>query len=715
MLVGKAARKKNVSIHKALGNEGSYEKELKPSQESALKGSLQETTSIITVIPILILLLVSFAVYFSALYGDFVYDDASQIVDNPWIRDIRNIPMIFSKSVWSFEPGIVISNYYRPLMHIVFMLNYHLFSLKPWGFHLVNILFHCGVSVLVFLIIRRVLTEPRVTTSSVYLSPPFIAAMLFASHPIHTEAVTWTSGLPDVAFTFFYLLSFYLYVRSQTILSGSYLFSIVCFAVAAFFKEPALTLPVVLVAHDYVFRGERTRFPDYVKRYIPYLVIGVGYLALRIHALGEFAPQKRYVTLSAYQYAINVFPLFIQYLEKLLVPLNLNAFYVFHPIASLFELKGILSLMATAVFAVLFPIALKKNRVAFLGLLFVTVPLLPVLYIPALGENTFTDRYLYLPSVGYVLLLVIFLSWAKKKLPRAVMSITIVFAAIWGLYTIGTITRNNVWKDNLKLWTDTVKKSPDSEIAHDNLGLAYASQGQWDRANAEYQTVLRLKPDSEIAHNNLGLAYASQGQWDRAIAEYQTVLRLKPCFAEAHYNLGVACASQSQVGRAIAEYQTALRLKPDYAEAQNNLGIAYASQGQVDRAIAEYQAILRLKPDYAEAHYNLGLAYESQSQVGRAIAEYQAVLRLKPDYAEAHNNLGIAYASQGQVGRAIAEYQAILRLKPDFAEAHYNLGITYASQGQVGRAIAEYQTALRLKPDFYEARQRLNDIFSRRH
>jgi protein O-mannosyl-transferase len=258
---------------------------------------VQKTTSIIKFIPILILLLVSCAVYFNALSGNFVYDDTSQIVDNPWITNIRNIVTIFSKSVWSFQPG-AITNYYRPLMHMVYMLNYHIFGLKPWGFHLVNILFHCGVSVLVFLVIRRFLTEQRVTTSSVYLSPPFIAAMLFALHPIHTEAVTWIAGLPDVAFTFFYLLSFYFFIRSKAVRSGSYLFSVVSFAIAAFFKEPALTLPVVLFAYDYVFQKDQPYFPDYVKRYVPYLVIAVGYLALRIHALGGFAPAKMLFSFS---------------------------------------------------------------------------------------------------------------------------------------------------------------------------------------------------------------------------------------------------------------------------------------------------------------------------------------------------------------------------------------------------------------------------------
>ncbi|HAM53054.1 MAG TPA: hypothetical protein DCP92_21010, partial [Nitrospiraceae bacterium] len=483
--MGKASRRKKGLINETLTSQGRHKKESRTCQEPPSKGGLHRMTSLLVYIPILILLFVCFAAYFNALSGDFVYDDELQIVDNPWLRDIRNMPTIFSKSVWSFQPEVSTSNYYRPLMHFVYLFNYHLFGLKPWGFHLVNILFHCGVSVLVFLVIQKILTEQNVSQPSIYLSPPFIAALLFASHPIHTEAVTWIAGLPDVAFTFFYLLSFYLYVRSKAILSGSYLLSVVCFAFAVFFKEPALTLPLILFTYDFVFREGQTRLLDYVKKYLSYLLIGVGYLTLRILALGGFAPEKRHVTVSAYQYVINVFPLFVRYLEKLLLPINLNAFYVFHPIASLYEVEGASSLMATVLFMLLFPIALKKNRAVFLGLLLVTVPLVPVLYIPALGENTFTDRYLYLPSVGYVLLLAIFLSWVRVRLPRAAKNIVIIFLMTMGLYTVGTISRNSVWKDNSNLWSDTVRKSPDSTMAHNNSGLAYAFKGQLDMAIAE--------------------------------------------------------------------------------------------------------------------------------------------------------------------------------------------------------------------------------------
>jgi tetratricopeptide (TPR) repeat protein len=665
-------------------------------------------------LPVLIIVLFSFSVYFTALFGDFVYDDMDQILKNPWIKDIRNIPTIFFNSTWSFNPEISTSNYYRPLMHVLYMFNDYLFGLKSWGFHLINILFHCGVSVLVFLVIWSFLTENRASVPLVYLSPPFIAAMLFAAHPIHAEAVTWIAGLPDVAFTFFYLLSFYLYIRSKGGVSRDYLFSVVCFTLAAFFKEPALTLPIILLAYDYVFGELRTRPIYHAKRYIPYAIIGAVYLVLRMRALGGFAPQRRYEMLSSYQYVINVFPLFIHYLEKLLLPLNLNAFYVFHPIASLLELKGILSFIGTIVFLVFLYLALKKSRVVFLGLLFVTVPLLPVLYIPALGENTFTERYLYLPSVGYVLVLAVLFSWAMEKVPRAGRSITIitiVSIAIVALYTAGTIDRNTVWKDNFNLWSDTVKKSPESADAHNNLGNVSTSKGQLDRAIAEFQMALRLKPDFTEAHDNLGNAYKSKGQLDKAIAEYQTAIRLEPDDADAHNNLGAAYISTSQLDMAIGEYQMALRLKPDFIEAHNNLGNAYKSKNQLDKAIAEYQIALHLEPDDADVHKNLGVAYVSIGQLDKAIAEYQIALHLKPGDADVHNNLGTAYAYKSQLDKAIAEYQMALRLKPDFAMAHKNLGAAYAADGQLDKAIAEYQMALRLKPDYALAHYNLAVVY----
>jgi len=594
MSVGKASRKKKGSTNEALGNQGRQEKELKPSQQPPSKSNLQKTTSIIAFIPILILLLVSFVAYFNALFGDFVYDDMTQIVENPWIKDVKSITMIFSKSVWSFGGGPVVSNYYRPLMHLVYMLDYHLFGLKSWGFHLVNILFHCGASVLVFLIIRRLLAKQSATTSSVYLSPPFIAAMLFATHPIHTEAVTWIAGIPDLSFTFFSLLSFYFYTRSQT--TGNYLLSIMSFSIAVFCKEPALTLPIFLVAYDHLYRKEENLSTVRLSRHIPFISVAIIYLTLRTYALGGFAPKQRHAELSTFQYIINVFPLFSQYIKKIFVPLDLNAFYVFHPIASLYEMRGWLSCIIAALFIFLSCVAWKKQKAVFFGLIFFAIPLLPVLYIPGVGENTFTERYLYLPSVGLSILVASFIKWARAEIPKVGYGATVGFLLLIGMYSVGTINRNTVWRNNVALYTDTIKKSPGAFAIRNNYGNILARRGQIDAAIEQYQAALTANPNYDEAHSNLGLAFFEKGLIDKAIEQYQIALKLNPAYSNAYNNLGTAYGASGSIDGAIEQLQIAIKLNPANADAYSNLGRAYREKGLLDKSIEYFDTAVKLDP-----------------------------------------------------------------------------------------------------------------------
>jgi tetratricopeptide (TPR) repeat protein len=508
--------------------------------------------------------------------------------------------------------------------------------------------------------------------------------MLFASHPIHTEAVTWIAGLPEVAFTFFYLLSFYLYILFRDGSKRGYLLSLLSFSIATFFKEPALTLPIMLIAYDYQMKKfDETLFVS-SKRYIPFIVLSGIYLLVRYYALGSVVPRESYADLSNYQFIINIFPLFREYLTSLLWPFNLNFWHTFHPISTLFEANGMISLVVTVIFIIVVALAAyKRDKVYFIGLLLLIAPLLPAFYIKGISGKPFAERYLYLPSVGYVLLLATSLSWAKDKLPFAAKSIMIVFIMILGSYTVGTISRNNIWENEFHLWSDTVRKSPDSAVAHSELAQAYASRGQLDAAIAEVQKLLLLEPDSVNGHVSLGKLYEAQGELDRAIVEFQT----------------------------------ALRLKPDSIDARNaisRIGNAYISQGQLDKAMTGFQSVIRLRPDDATTHIDLGKVYASQGRFDKAIAELQAALRLKPDSAVAHIGLGNVYTAQGQLDRAISEFQTALRLKPDSAIAHFGLGNVYAAQGQLDKAIAEFQTALRLKPDFSEARKRLYNINSRR-
>jgi tetratricopeptide (TPR) repeat protein len=686
-------------------------------RDTVLSGPMRKR---IPALLILILFLVSFAVYFNALFNDFAYDDTDQVLNNHWIRDVQYIPDIFSESAWGFQGETTISNYYRPLMHLLFMLNYHVFGLRPWGFHLLNILFHAGVSVLVFVITSRLLSDSSPSSQlkekgfvGSLLSPPFVVALLFATHPIHSEAVAWVSGVPELSYTFFVLLSLYFYMRFTEGTKGMYPLSVLSFSIATLCKEPALMLPILLVAYDYIFRKQEAGYLPFLRRYLPYFLVAGAYLGLRYHALGGFSPREPHIVLSAYGYMINVFPLFIQYLETLLLPFNLNAFHVLHPISSLLETMGIVSFAVTAAFAVVTFIAFKKQSKVCFGLLVIAFPLLPSLYIPAVGENVFAERYLYLPSFGFVLLIALALSWTKAVRPRLASGLVVISLAVAMVYSVGTVNRNALWRDDLTLFTDTVRKSPDAALPHSNLGAAYLDQNRLGDAVNEFVSALKLKPDYAEALNNLGIAYGKQNRLGDAVNEFISALKLKPDYAEALNNLGNAYLKQNRLGDAVNEFISALKLKPDFAMAHYNLGLTHAKQNRLDNAVDEFISALKFKPDFAEAHYDLATTYADQNRLDEAVTEFIIALKLKPDYAEAHNSLGTTYGEQNRLDEAVTEFIIALKLKPDYAEAHYNLGTTYAKQNRLDDAVNEFISALKLKPDYPKASNNLGICYER--
>jgi tetratricopeptide (TPR) repeat protein len=550
------------------------------------------------------------------------------------------------------------------MVHISNMVIYHIFGLEPWGFHLVSILLHAGVSVVVFLLLSRLYREYRPSTPFSYL-PAFIAALLFATDPIHTEAVTWISALTEVAFTFFCLLSFYLYLRSKGGFDGDYLLSVVSFLFAAFFKETALALPMIIVVYDYVFRKKENHLRDYLKMYIPYIAVVAVYLILRFHAIGAFSPLKRHMELSTYQYMINVFPLFAQYLGKLVLPLNLNAFHVLHPIASLPEPKGILSLIIIVAFVAFAIIVSKKNKLAFFSLFFVVIPLLPVLYIPGLGENTFAERYLYLPSFGFVMLLGLLISRVRGNSAGRADGVILLSIVLIGLYSAGTFYRNTVWKDDYTLFSDTVKKAPDSASVRYSLGTTLLYKGNVDEAIENFRTAEKLAPNDALAYYNLGVAYYSKGLKEESIEQLQAAVKMKPDFAKAHYNLGIAYSSEGRTDEAIEQFKTAVKLRPDYVKAYDNLGKAYYSKGLTEEAIKQLETAVKLRPDSANICYNLGVAYNSAGLTDEAIEQFETVVKLNPNFAEAHYDLATLYKKRGLEDEAMKEFRTAIRIKPN--------------------------------------------------
>lgn len=501
-------------------------------------------------IAITIILIASFGIYANTLFNGFVYDDVDQVLKNPWITDVKHIPAILFSPVWSFlkEFEDVKTNYYRPMMNLIYMAEYHIFDLKPWGWHLVNILFHAVNSSMVFLIALALFSTTdtsaiqKTKEQRTSLLPAFLTAMLFASHPINTEVVAWVACIPELSFTFFYLLSFYLYIKqyyySTTLSQGTRwrLISVVSFFLAALSKETALTLPVLLIIYDY-FKGER-EWRTLLKRYAPYGIVVIIYMLLRFYALGGMAPKTpTHPYLNTNQYIINIFPLFMQYFKSLLLPMNLVQFHPLNPVYSLGEPLALLSIFLTISSLLIFYRLRKIDFLYLFAFLIVIIPLVPVLYIPVLGANVFAERYLYLPSVGFVLILtlgcrqLINLNLIWRKI--GILSSIGIFVIIFGVYSIKTIKRNFEWKDYYTLWKTASEKYPDNYFALKELADVYLEKGLIDESIITYQKAIKTNLQRKNPHPavldrsrlNLVAAYHAKGLLNEAMLEYKEVVK----------------------------------------------------------------------------------------------------------------------------------------------------------------------------------------------
>jgi len=461
-----------------------------------------------------LIIAISFGVYISTLTNDFVWDDKYEILQNDWIKDFNYLPdILFSHSLGWLKPEQS-STKYGPLKLLARLLQYHISGTDPWAYQLTNVLIHVMSAVMVFFISARLFIDFHGEKSIVF---PFAASLLFAVHPIHTEPVNWSIGLSELSMSFFCLLSFYLFMKSTGknlrahILPGLFLF------IALLFKVTAVFFVLVIVAYDYAMakRGVAAHpnvniSPKIVlSRYIPPALALFGFFSLFLFVTaGESDPVKaNHIRLDNYNLMLNVPLLFLQYMEKLVLPMQLNALYVFHPVSSLTEVRFLLPLCFMIIFFFFMVITMKKDVMLSLCSLWIIAPLLPCLYLPATGYSyyVFAERYLYLPSAGYVISvaalsrIALKRSFLNKKTIRFLASLFIITGI---LFAVLTVQRNHVWKDDYSLWSDTAEKSPDSDVAHNNLGVAYEHKGLLDDALREYETAISLNPLYMDAYEN---------------------------------------------------------------------------------------------------------------------------------------------------------------------------------------------------------------------
>ena len=505
----------------------------------------------------------SLAVYINSLSGDFIWDDIEQIVDNPVIKDIRNIPSFFTSDLWRLiENPTIGSYYYRPLFLLSLTLDYSLWNLNPLGYHITNLILHAINSLLIYQIGRRLFLQS---------APAFLGAALFAVHPVHTESIAWISGRTDPIAAVFFLLSFYLYILFRDGKGFMMLiFSLIAYSFSLLSKEIAITLPMLLLAYEFSFKPtpDNTIYNKIKSMQVigVYLLISAAYLYLRTTMLGETIGGSS-TSPPLDKRVFTSFGIILDYIRIMIFPVNLKVLYDSPLRESFFDWRVIFPLLLlAAVFIATLLIYRKDKKVFFIAVWFF-ITILPVSNIVPLKPTMMAERYVYIPSIG-ICLLGGLASYRICRLGSPLSSYSKAFILIlFSILSLITFQRNKLWTNETVYFVQSAKDAPDNAYAHHNLGEAYRKSGHTDKAIAEWQTAVLLYPLHPEANNSLANIALMQGDYPDAVSRYRIALKGRPENSESHYNLAMALERLGKTEEAISHYREFIRTaSPKYQD-----------------------------------------------------------------------------------------------------------------------------------------------------
>ena len=587
----------------------------------------------------LLITLLILLVYSNSFQNSFQYDDFHVIVQNPAIKDPTNYHQFFLNP--QLGSGTVReTSGYRPLLMASFALNYIVGGLDVFGYHLINFFLHTLCAFLVFCItlsfFRVSCVEEKLDQRRNQLTALF-AALIFALHPIQTESVTYITGRSNLLTAFFFLMAFWAYIKYG--LSGKIhqlFLSSFSYACALLVKEAAVTLLLILILFNFLFPLGRA-WKRRLFSLFPYFFLSAIYILIRLHLFGVL----QYGTKSIrpfYDNLLTQFRAWVHYLGALLIPLNLNVDYDFPISHSILEGSVIFSIFILATLAIIIWKISKKSRFVGFFALWFAINLLPTNSLIPL-EDVVTDRWLYLPSVGYAVIMALGAEWifrAKVRMGNRASKLVFFFLCILviELYSFATVLRNFTWTSYWTLWEDAAAKSPNKSRPHLALGVGLNQAGRTAEAIEELKKAAQLNPNGGEPYLNLGYIYFHQGKLEEALQAFQKAIVLTPRLsAEGHNNLGAVYLVQGRKEEGIKELQLALKERPHYSRPYSSMGNFYEKEGDIDKAISCMEQAAKLQPEFVPVHEALVRLYEKKGW--------------KEKSQEAHRNY-LKYASLGK-------------------------------------------------------------------
>lgn len=665
--------------------------------------------------------------YGNSLRGELVHDDVWAIVNNPDVRAGSRLKNIFSNDFWGKRMSDNTSHKsYRPLCILTFKLNVLLFGLTPLYFHLVNLSLHMCVTCLLYCTCRTCVFSDH--------APALVTVLIFAVHPVHTEAVSGVVGRADVLACLLFLLTFLSYVRSigrsrspdlpsPTVSPSSLLLSLALGTGAMLVKETGVTVFGVCVLYDALVicrtplisvvcgssLREVLRLSPFIKRAMLLTAHVTCIMCVRLLLMGGSMP-----LFSEQDNPASFSPLLLTRFLTYWYLLSFNAWLLLAPVTlcydwqvgsiplvqSLVDVRNLATLLMLTVMAAVslhcvWTLRRQQSREVLVGLLFLVFPFIPASNLFFRVGFVVAERVLYMPSMGYCVLVAHGLGRLSSLVGRwgtSVLSVSVLLLLL--LFSLKTVQQNQVWLSREALFRSGIRTLPHNAKVHYNFANFLKDTGRHQEAIHHYSIALRLYPRHASSMNNLGTLTPDPQEAERF---YRNALDINPQHNRALFNLGNLLKSRGKEEEAEVLLKDSLRFGPHFADAYSSLASIYAEQKRFAEADEVYLTGLENCPDSSDLHNNYGVFLVDTGEGERAAAHYQQAVRLKPAHYVAMVNLGRLLRSTNENQEAEIWYKRALEVTRK-VDILVPLGALYYNTGRYEEALQVYKEAASLQP-----------------
>jgi len=658
-------------------------------------------------------------IFYNSLDNEFVFDDESVVVNNIALQEFSNIPKYFAGGEGFHK---VIGRYYRPIVSTLYTVDYAIWGLNPMGFHITNIIIHVISCLLLFVILMHLFGDYKYG-----ILASLIAALVFAAHPIHTEAVSWISGRTDSLVTLFFFAAFLFYSKfiksikigeeqdtDETGKSGFQKYKFLIISLLFYFfgllsKEMIITFPVVIILYDFIYRKKNLSYiKENLNAYISIVVVTIIYLVLRYIVLIDVVERETYayfygmdfVTVTATM--LKTVPM---YFKLLFVPINLLYHYNgFIPDSNSFlDINVILSILFITLLIYLSVFFYKRHSVISFCLLFFIVSLIPVMNIvPTM--NLMAERFLYITSFSLSILiayLIVKFMNENNLVPAILISLVMIL-----LLSFFTYERNKDWKDNNTLYY--TGKDVEGTVLLTNYGNIFANNKQFGQAEIMYRKAIELRDNSLLAHHNLGLIYLLRGQLDSAEIKFKKGLSIDSLAPDGYLQLANVYQAQGKIGDAIDQLEKLQIIIPDYRDSKAML------EGLKQQYGDQLPSDIKL-PDNINAEKDMldkrSYQYYQDKKYKKAIEDLEKLIIMVPELQSGYlNNIALCYEGLGDLDKAIEYLKKAIEEDEMNTNAYNGLANIYLKKDEKKLAIEQYENVLLINPEDENAISKLDSI-----